>query len=118
MSRHPRQLLLAGLVAAVLAGCSERAPRNLGAAFEGRPVPIREAAAGADSVLIAGAMTEKCPVAGCWFMLEDESGTIKVDTKNAGFVVVDVPLKSKMIVSGKVVTNGSERLLEATGLRY
>jgi len=45
-------------------------------------------------VVLHGRMTQKCPVAGCWFMLHDETGTIKVDTKNAGFVVVDIPLQS------------------------
>ncbi|HMJ92351.1 MAG TPA: hypothetical protein VK530_21190, partial [Candidatus Acidoferrum sp.] len=61
---------------------------------------------------------EKCPVAGCWFMLRDSSGTIKVDTKNAGFVVVEVPLQSIVTISGRVVTNGTERFIDATGLRY
>lgn len=63
-------------------------------------------------------MTKKCPVAGCWFMLHDESGTIKVDTKNAGFVVVDVPLNSRITVAGRLATNGAERVIDATGLRY
>jgi hypothetical protein len=63
-------------------------------------------------------MIEKCPVAGCWFVLRDATGTVKVDTKSAGFVVVDVPLNKEMIVAGIVRTNGSGLLLEATGLRY
>jgi hypothetical protein len=63
-------------------------------------------------------MIEKCPVAGCWFRLQDPTGTIKVDTKSAGFVVVDVPLQSQVIVAGKVVAEGSDVVLEATGLRY
>jgi len=63
-------------------------------------------------------MTQKCPVAGCWFMLRDDTGTIKVDTKNAGFVVVDVPLNASMTVAGRVATNGTERFIDATGLRY
>ena len=63
-------------------------------------------------------MAKKCPVAGCWFMLQDKTGTIKVDTKNAGFVVVDVPLNTALTVAGRVVTNGNERLIEASGVRY
>ena len=63
-------------------------------------------------------MIEKCPVAGCWFRLRDQTGTIKVDTKAASFVVVDVPLQQTMTVAGKVATEGNEVVLEATGLRY
>jgi len=63
-------------------------------------------------------MTKKCPVAGCWFVLKDETGTIKVDTKNAGFAVNDVPLNASLTVAGRVVMNGNERLIDATGVRY
>ena len=63
-------------------------------------------------------MTKKCPVVGCWFMLTEGSRTIKVDTKEAGFVVTDVPVDTKMIVSGRISTNGEERIIAATGLRY
>ena len=51
-------------------------------------------------------------------MLRDADGTIKVDTKNAGFVVVNVPLRSTVTVAGRVITNGTERFIDATGLRY
>ena len=63
-------------------------------------------------------MVEKCPVAGCWLKVQDQSGTIMVDTKLAGFVVVNVPLESKVTVAGKIVTEGDEVLIEASGLRY
>jgi hypothetical protein len=63
-------------------------------------------------------MIEKCPEAGCWFVLRDESGAIKVDTKDAGFVVVGVPLQVSLTVAGRLTTNGTERMLAATGLRY
>lgn len=63
-------------------------------------------------------MIEKCPVAGCWFRLQDNTATIKVDTKSAGFVVTDVPLQTTVTVSGKVGTEGNLPLIEATGLRY
>ena len=69
-------------------------------------------------VLLTGTMVEKCPVAGCWFRLKDETGSIKVDTKSAGFVVVDVPLETKLTVSGKIVAEGDDISIEATGLRY
>ncbi len=63
-------------------------------------------------------MIEKCPVAGCWFVVQDGSGRIKVDTKNAGFVVVDVPLQVSLLIAGRVTTNGGERFIDATGVRY
>ncbi len=67
---------------------------------------------------ITGEMVEKCPVAGCWFDLRDESGTMRVDTRNAGFVVLDVPLHSRMTVSGRVKASGEDRQLDAAGVRY
>lgn len=111
---------LAFLLAVGGGGCSERGSRVLGTAVDGAPVPIASLQPGesAAPVVVAGRMTEKCPVAGCWFMLRDASGTIKVDTKGAGFVVVDVPTESAVVVAGRVSTNGSERVIEATGLRY
>ena len=63
-------------------------------------------------------MIEKCPVAGCWFRLRDATGVILVDTKSAGFVVVNVPLESPMTVAGKAVAQGDAVMLEATGVRY
>ena len=77
----------------------------------------RQAAKGTPLVL-AGEMVEKCPAAGCWFDLKDESGIIRVDTKNAGFVVVDVPLHSRVTVAGQVRISGDERILDASGVRY
>jgi uncharacterized protein YdeI (BOF family) len=105
----------------LLAGCSEGETRQLGRSFEDHTVATvtvaRQTNAEA-SIILRGIMMQKCPVAGCWFMLRDDDGTIKVDTKNAGFVVVDVPLQSTVTVVGRVMTNGSERFIDATGLRY
>ena len=61
-------------------------------------------------------MIEKCPTAGCWFMLRDQSGVVRVDTKAAGFVVSDIPLNTKVTVAGKVKST-AERQIAATGLR-
>ena len=69
-------------------------------------------------VTISGVMVEKCPVAGCWLKVQDQTGTIMVDTKAAGFVVVNVPLESKVTVMGKIVTEGDDVHLEASGLRF
>jgi uncharacterized protein YdeI (BOF family) len=105
---------------ALLPGCLERKPKSLGAAFDGKVVPVSSARSGAapSPVVVHGTMIEKCPEAGCWFVLRDGSGAIKVDTKDAGFVMVDVPLQVSLTVAGRVTTNGTERILAATGLRY
>lgn len=115
-----KRLLSAAVFAAAVAGCSERTNTTLGAAVEGTAVLITEAQHTnlESSVVLQGTMTQKCPVAGCWFILQDKSGAIKVDTKSAGFVVVDVPLNTAVTVAGRVATNGSERVIEATGARY
>ena len=100
--------------------CRNSSATVLGKAPKGQPRSILSVRAGdtPPQVTISGVMIEKCPVAGCWFRLSDSSGTIKVDTKSAGFVVVDVPLQKQVIVAGKVVAEGSDVILEATGLRY
>lgn len=71
----------------------------------------------AQKVTLHGEMIEKCPVAGCWFILRDKTGTVRVDTKAAGFVVSTVPLHTSVTVSG-TVTPGTQPSLAATGLSY
>lgn len=101
-------------------GCSKPKGTVLGKLAKGNPVTILAIRAGdtPPQVTISGIMVEKCPVAGCWLKVQDPSGTIMVDTKSAGFVVVNVPLESEVTVSGKIVTEGDEVLIEASGLRY
>ena len=84
------------------------------------PVSLEEARAlhTENAVTISGVMVEKCPEAGCWFVLKDSGGTVKVDTKTAGFVVVDIPLNRRLDVLGRWVDQGRERVFAATGLRY
>ena len=114
-----RPLLLA-LLFIPLAGCSKHQSRTLGSPEEGSSIAITAVRrTDMDSrVVLHGTMIEKCQIAGCWFILQDDTGTIKVDTKNAGFVVVNVPLNSALAVAGRVTTNGAERIIDATGLRY
>ena len=69
-------------------------------------------------VTLAGVMIDKCPVAGCWFRLRDTTGVIKIDTKSAGFAVVNVPLERKVVVSGTIATEGDEITMAANGIRY
>ena len=103
-----------------LVGCHRPQSAVLGKAPTGEPHTIRAIRAGdtPSVVTVSGVMFEKCPVAGCWLRMRDETGTIKVDTKSAGFVVVNVPLDSKVTVMGKIVTEGSDVSLAAEGLRY
>ena len=107
-------------VVALFAGCLDRKPKTMGTAFDGKSVAVATAKQSdpGSRLIVHGTMIEKCPEAGCWFVLRDESGVIKVDTKDAGFVVVDVPLQVSLTVAGRVDTNGPDRILKATGLRY
>ena len=114
-----RYLLICLLLSAAT-GCHEPKGKVLGKAPATEPRTILAVRAGdtPPQVTLSGVMIEKCPIAGCWFKLRDATGIIRVDTKSAGFVVVDVPLETTLTVSGRIVTEGNETSLEATGVRY
>lgn len=103
----------------LLAGCRSKQTSVLGKAPDAQsPTEVRLLSAKAGSaVTVQGEMVEKCPVAGCWFMLRDKTGIVRVDTKAAGFVVSEVPLHTQMTVSGTVAP-GTEIGLKASGVRY
>ena len=111
-------VLFAGIL--VSFGCSKREGLILGQAPKGDPCTITtvKTVGAGSSVVLNGTMIEKCPVAGCWFRLRDDTGTIKVDTRSAGFVVANIPVNSKLVVSGKLVTDGDDVTIEAMGIRY
>jgi uncharacterized protein YdeI (BOF family) len=104
----------------VTAGCHKSQGTVLGKAPKGELRTILAVRAGdtPPRVTLSGVMIEKCPVAGCWFRLRDDTGIIKVDTKSAGFTVVNVPLETRVSVTGTVVTESDEVFIAATGLRY
>ena len=104
----------------VAVGCHKPQGTVLGKTPESEPRSILSVKAGntPPQVTVHGVMIEKCPVAGCWFRLRDGTGIIKVDTKSARFVVVNVPLESQMTVAGKAVAEGDEVMMEAAGIRY
>lgn len=102
----------------VLTGCRASAPTVMGTAPANTPVVTVVQAArltNATPVALQGEMVEKCPVAGCWFKLRDQTGVVRVDTKAAGFVVTNVPLHTQMRVQGQADAQGG---VAATGIRY
>lgn len=117
------QVLCVGLgacaiIAALCSGCSPTTTK-LGQDPVGASVQTSTRDARPSQIVsLRGVMVEKCPTSGCWFRLRDETGTIRVDTRGAGFVVTNVPLQSQVTVMGKVVKRGDEKSVAATGLRY
>jgi uncharacterized protein YdeI (BOF family) len=112
--------LFSAFTGLLLVGCASRSDHVLGVAPAGEKTSSVQSLASyaADSrVTLQGEMIEKCPVAGCWFMLKDKTGVVRVDTKAAGFVVSDVPLHTTLTVCG-TVTTGTERGIAAAGVRY
>ena len=57
-------------------------------------------------------------MAGCWFILQDRTGRVRIDTKAAGFVVLDVPLRTTLAVAGSVQRDSGVTSLSALGARY
>ncbi len=108
------------ITAMLVLGCQQQHGSVLGKAPSGEVRTILAVRAGdtPPQVTLSGTMVEKCPVAGCWFRLRDQTGEIKVDTKAAGFVVTAVPLETRMTIAGKISDSGDEVLIEATGVRY
>lgn len=101
-------------------GCAEQGSTVLGQSPPGEPLSLSDARSIPNNkeLVLMGTLVEKCPEAGCWFVLKDPGGTVKVDTKTAGFVAVDIPLNRRLTVVGRWINQGRERVLAATGLRY
>ena len=116
---NPRAAILC-LLLGLVAGCGKQSSTIKGEAPRGDARTILAVQAGdtPSTVTVPSKLVEKCPIAGCWFRLEDETGVIKVDTKLAGFVVTDVPLQSTVTVGGRVTHEGAETVIQASGLRY
>src|SRR4030095_16111934 len=116
-------ITILGLATALFfTACKREAGTVLGKAPAGDVKYILAVRAGdtAPNITLHGTLIEKCPIAGCWFRLQDSTGIIKVDTKAAGFAVTGVPVQTAMTVRGRVVldSEGNETFVEATGLRY
>lgn len=121
---RPTLVLAFVLLVTCAFGCKSTGNHLLGTAFETKAITTIASISGKDAstppspVTVHGTMTEKCPVAGCWFYLKDDSGTVKVDVKDAGFVVTDVPTGADMTVSGTIDKTGEDPVFVATGLRW
>lgn len=114
-----RVICILGVVA-LLGACGKPQGKVLGKAPRGEPqtiLAVRDGITPPD-VTLRGKIIEKCPTAGCWFYLADRTGAIKVDTKIAGFVITKITLQTEVTVSGKIVHEGNEPVLQATGLRH
>lgn len=106
------------LAALALAGCSQQKGSVLGKSPDGgQIVAVNQLKPASTPVTLHGTMIEKCPVAGCWFMLRDKTGVVKVDTKHSGFTVTNVPVNAEVTVAGTVKEAG-ERVVVASGMSY
>ena len=100
-----------------LFGCARSSSNVLGKdPGAAQPTVVRDLKPAAQ-VTLTGVMIEKCPTAGCWFMLKDGTGVVRVDTKSAGFTVTNVAVNTPVTVRG-TVKDGTERVVAATGIRY
>jgi hypothetical protein len=114
----PIGIVLLFLACSLAVGCKETQPTVLGSTPPSGPtIMVARLKSASTPAVIHGMMIEKCPVAGCWFRLKDSTGVVKVDTKDAGFVVLDVPLGTEMTVAGHMASSGETRFL-AKGLSY
>lgn len=101
----------------LLSSCDVRPVHTLGVAPAASPTPVANLKPSAQPIVVQGTLTEKCPIPGCWFLLRDKTGVVKVDTKAAGFVAADVPVGATVTVTGTLRTT-PERRVAATGMRY
>jgi uncharacterized protein YdeI (BOF family) len=105
--------------AILLTGCGKPAVKTLGTPLtEAHATTVQQLPSEKDpSVRLTGVMVEKCPVSGCWFKLRDKTGIVHVDTKDAGFVVAELPLQTEVTVTGKFI-KGDSPTVAASGVEY
>jgi uncharacterized protein YdeI (BOF family) len=113
-----RWAVLSGIL--LLTGCAGRRAEVRGRPPTGNPVTVARLAAASvkDTVTVHGTMVEKCPAAGCWFILQDDTGRVRVDLKAAGFVVTDRPTGGAVTVTGRLRRDGEEPVVVASGARF
>ncbi|MEP6756237.1 MAG: hypothetical protein ABJA67_12105 [Chthonomonadales bacterium] len=118
-SHMSRNLILFSGLAMVTFGCGNPRTSTMGSppAESASITTVSHLTKTDAGTVVKGKMIEKCPVAGCWFMLKDSTGVIKVDTKNAGFVVTEIPVNTEITVIGKPDL-GDEKKIVASGIRF
>lgn len=102
-------MLLIGLSTVLLAGCI--APGEVNREVHETRVPIGDilenpAIYNGTPVLVSGKVVQECG-AGCWFFLDDGSGTIYVDLLPNNFAIPPI-VGSKVTVEGTVLVEGRD----------
>lgn len=117
--RH-RFVRLLVILLPLAAGCAGRQAELRGQPPSGHTTPVARLASSPvnQKVTVHGTMIEKCPAAGCWFVLQDDTGRIRVDLKAAGFVVTDRPTGGPVTVSGRLKRDGEEPVIIASGAKF
>jgi uncharacterized protein YdeI (BOF family) len=112
--------LLSLSAALMLGGCAGHRSEVRGQPPGGPPIMVARLASVSTngSVTVRGTMIEKCPTAGCWFILQDKTGRVRVDLKAAGFVVTDVPTGGTVAVTGRLRRDAEEPVVIASGARF
>ena len=101
-------------------GCTKQQPAETSAGAEVKTVSLAmmQKMKPGTRITAHGTMIEKCPVAGCWFILRDQTGTIKVDLKATKQTVVDVPLNSTVTVRGTIAPDGNKKMIRAVSATF
>jgi RecJ-like exonuclease len=58
-------------------------------------------------VAIEGTIKRECPSTGCWAVIEDDTGQVRIDTQEGGFALPLHREGSKVRVVGKVTEKGN-----------
>lgn len=112
-----RAALVAPLLSLLLIGCGKPESQLLGKELtDATYSSVATLKTTTVPVLLTGTVAEKCPTAGCWFRLKDDTGIVKVQLANAGFTITDVPQGAPVKVFGSYDKESGE--VEATGLRW
>jgi uncharacterized protein YdeI (BOF family) len=121
LARHSaRCSIFAGAALVALVGCAAHQAEVRGRAPSGSPTVVARLASAPTNgtVTVRGTMIEKCPTAGCWFMLQDGTGRVRIDLKASGFVVTDLPTGGTVSVTGRLRRDADEPVVVASGARF
>jgi len=107
---------------AVAAGCVRRAgpsaPAELGRAPSESAEPVRIGSLRTSQlgalVTLEGNITQQCPSVGCWFELDDGTGSVLVDLQPSGFRLRHDRVGQRARVSGTLQRAGNQWRLQAT----